>query len=63
MTSKDLKEAIQKARKSFNKKDDVGTVSWLTRAAGAVPKANTSDEEYEKVFQRLSDFVTKGEQK
>ena len=61
--SKDFKNSIQKARESYKKGDDVGTVSWLTRATGTVPQANASDEGYESVFQRLSDFVTEGKQK
>jgi DNA repair ATPase RecN len=58
--SKELKDAVKNAQNSFKKGDDVGTVSWITRAAGTVPRANSSDEDYEKVFQHLSDFVTKG---
>ena len=61
--SQDLKETLQKARDSYKNSDDVGTVSWLTRATGTVPQASNSDEDYEKVFQRLSDFVTKGGKK
>jgi len=61
--SKELKDAVKNARNSFKKGDDVGTVSWITRAAGTIPQANSSDEDYEKVFQHLSDFVTKGADK
>ena len=60
---KEFENAIQKARASFANGDDVGTVSWITRACGTVPQANASDEEYENVFQRLSDFVARGEGK
>ena len=60
---KEFENAIQKARASFANGDDVGTVSWITRACGTIPQANASDEEYENVFQRLSDFVARGEGK
>lgn len=48
---------MAKARQAFKKGDDVGTVSWLGRAASTVPEANASDEGYEKVYARLSDIV------
>ena len=56
----DLRNALAKAIKSYNKKDNVGLVSWLTRATGTFPQANESDSAYEGIFQRLSNFVTGG---
>lgn len=55
--AKELRTAMAKARQAFKKGDDVGTVSWLGRAASTVPEANASDEGYEKVYARLSDIV------
>jgi hypothetical protein len=53
----DFRTSMAKARQAFKKGDDTGTVSWLGRAASAVPEANASDEGYEKVYARLSDIV------
>jgi hypothetical protein len=56
--SKGFKHSVAKARQSYNKGSDVATVSWLNRAAGAVPEANESDSGYEAVYDRLSDYIT-----
>ena len=56
-----FKKAVAKARQSYKKGDDVATVSWLSRAASAVPAANENDDSYDAVYNRLSDFVTKGQ--
>ena len=55
--AKGFKHAVAKARQSYKKGNDVATVSWLNRAAGAVPEANESDDGYEAVYDRLSDYI------
>ena len=59
-----FKSSMEKAREAFKSGDGVALVSWLANATGSIPKANTDDENYEKVFQTLSKVVTsKGDKK